>query len=244
MGRQRARLPAVRRPAQVDDPCRVLLYKVYDSEDTFKAPLEQAHARTFLGQVKELVPSRPSEARADGCAGEKRVTPGAAARLPPPDERHLCRHHGHEQDVGFERQARHVDDGVRDVLHVHQRFDRDLAVRLQHALRHPLGHFGERVADVDLAAGDVVLAAVERGGLGEAGDRVFGGGLGRGIRPRRVRRDRAVVDDAAAARRLRLHQLERFLRAEKHAGQVGVDNVFHCSNESPRAGSRRVRRRC
>jgi quinol monooxygenase YgiN len=38
-----------------DDPCRVLLYEVYDSEDAFKSHLEQAHTKTFLGQAKELV---------------------------------------------------------------------------------------------------------------------------------------------------------------------------------------------
>lgn len=39
----------------IDDPCRVALYEVYDSEDAFKAHLEQAHTKAFLGQVKELV---------------------------------------------------------------------------------------------------------------------------------------------------------------------------------------------
>jgi autoinducer 2-degrading protein len=39
----------------LDDPCRVLLYEVYDSDDAFKTHLEQAHTKTFLGQVKELV---------------------------------------------------------------------------------------------------------------------------------------------------------------------------------------------
>ena len=39
----------------LDDHCRVLLYEVYDSEDAFKAHLEQAHTKTFLGQAKELV---------------------------------------------------------------------------------------------------------------------------------------------------------------------------------------------
>ena len=39
----------------LDDPSRVVLYEVYDSEDAFKTHLEQAHTKTFLGQVKELV---------------------------------------------------------------------------------------------------------------------------------------------------------------------------------------------
>ena len=39
----------------IDDPCRVALYEVYDTEDAFKSHLEQAHTKAFLGQVKELV---------------------------------------------------------------------------------------------------------------------------------------------------------------------------------------------
>jgi quinol monooxygenase YgiN len=39
----------------VDDPCRVVLYEVYDSEGAFNTHLEQVHTKTFLGQVKELV---------------------------------------------------------------------------------------------------------------------------------------------------------------------------------------------
>jgi (4S)-4-hydroxy-5-phosphonooxypentane-2,3-dione isomerase len=39
----------------IDDPCRVALYEVYDSEDAFKTHLEQAHTKAFLDQVKELV---------------------------------------------------------------------------------------------------------------------------------------------------------------------------------------------
>ena len=39
----------------IDDPCRVVLYEVYDSEDAFKAHLEQPHTKTFLGLAKELV---------------------------------------------------------------------------------------------------------------------------------------------------------------------------------------------
>ena len=49
---------------------------------------------------------------------------------------------------------------------------------------------------------------------------VYGADSGRGV----VRRDRAVVDDPAAARRLLLHQPERLLRAEERAGQVRVDH--------------------
>ena len=39
----------------IDDPNRVVLYEVYDSEDEFKSHLEQAHTKTFLAAAKELV---------------------------------------------------------------------------------------------------------------------------------------------------------------------------------------------
>src|ERR1700712_3193897 len=45
---------------------------------------------------------------------------------------------------------------------------------------------------------------------------VYGAESGRGGR------DRPVVDDAAAARRLRLHRAERALGAQEHAGEVDV----------------------
>ncbi|MEN9668489.1 MAG: hypothetical protein RLZZ386_396 [Planctomycetota bacterium] len=53
---------------------------------------------------------------------------------------------------------------------------------------------------------------------------MFGRGVGRRVGTRRVRRDRAVVDDAAAARALLFHHAIGGLRAEKHAGQIDVDH--------------------
>jgi quinol monooxygenase YgiN len=39
----------------LDDPNRVVLYEVYDSEDAFKTHLEQPHTEAFLGVAKDLV---------------------------------------------------------------------------------------------------------------------------------------------------------------------------------------------
>ena len=78
--------------------------------------------------------------------------------LPPPDKRHLRRQHGHELHVRVERQARHVEHRADDVRDVEARFRTDLAVGLQRADGEPIGHLGRRVADVDLAAGDVPRA--------------------------------------------------------------------------------------
>jgi quinol monooxygenase YgiN len=39
----------------LDDPNRVVLYEVYDSEDAFKTHLEQPHTKAFLGVAKDLV---------------------------------------------------------------------------------------------------------------------------------------------------------------------------------------------
>ena len=38
-----------------DDPCKIVLYEVYDSEDAFRAHLSMAHTQAFLGEAKELV---------------------------------------------------------------------------------------------------------------------------------------------------------------------------------------------
>ena len=49
---------------------------------------------------------------------------------------------------------------------------------------------------------------------------MFGSRVRRRVRPRRVSRDGAVVDDAPAARVLRLHQPDGLLRTQERAGQV------------------------
>ena len=66
--------------------------------------------------------------------------------------------------------------------------------------------------------------AVERGRLRQPGDRVLAGGIGRRVRTRHVRGNRAVVDDAAAPGILALHHRERLLRAEERAGEIDVDD--------------------
>ena len=151
-----------------------------------------------------------------------------------------------EQHVGLERQVGHVAHRLADDAHVDQRLGRDLAVGLRHALGHARGHLGGGVADVDLAHRDVVLAAVERRGLGEAGDGVLGGGVGDRIAGAARGRDRAVVDDAAALRRLRLHRPEGLLDAQEHAGQVGVDHALPLLQRQvfERRRAQRRRRRC
>ena len=78
------------------------------------------------------------------------------------------------------------------------------------------------VADVDLPAGDVVRAPLERQRPREAGDRVLRGRVGDRVRPRHVRGERPVVDDPPAARLLGRHRTERRLRAQERAGQVRV----------------------
>ena len=108
------------------------------------------------------------------------------------------------------------------LLDVHRRLGHERPVGLRHAARHPLGHLGGRVADVDLPAGDVELAPLQRQRLGDPGDRVLGRVVGDRVRPRHVGRERAVVDDAPAARLLRRHRAERRLRAQERAGEVGV----------------------
>jgi hypothetical protein len=47
------------------------------------------------------------------------------------------------------------------VLDIHQRFDGNFTVGLWHSLCHARRHVSESVADVDLSAGDVVLASIE-----------------------------------------------------------------------------------
>ena len=106
-------------------------------------------------------------------------------------------------------------------------------VRLQHALLHPLGHRGRRVADVDLASRDAVRAAFQLEALVRPGDRVLRRRVRDRLRPRYVRRDRPVVDDPPTRRLLPQHQRERRLRAQERPGQVRVDNRRQSSSAHP-----------
>ena len=119
---------------------------------------------------------------------------------------------------------RHIRHGPRNVLGIHGGLDRSRAVCLQHALAHVGRHFGGRVADINLAAGNVVLPAVERCRFREAGNGVLGCRVGGGIGPRAVRSGRPVVDDTPALRVLILHDLEGLLCAKKRTGNIGIDH--------------------
>ena len=55
---------------------------------------------------------------------------------------------------------------------------------------------------------------------------MLGRRVGRRIGSRRVCRDRSVVDDPSAARRLAFHLPEGRLHAQEHAGEVDIDDVF------------------
>ena len=76
-----------------------------------------------------------------------------------------------------------------DMAHIHTRLNHRCAVGLWHASRHSFGHFRDRVTNVDLATGDVVLAAVERYAFGQSGDGVFRRGIRRRVGPGDVSRD-------------------------------------------------------
>ncbi len=41
-----------------DDPCKIVLYEVYDNEDAFQAHTKMAHTQTFLGAAKEMIASQ------------------------------------------------------------------------------------------------------------------------------------------------------------------------------------------
>src|SRR5947207_9400628 len=86
----------------------------------------------------------------------------SAAYSTPSHKRHLGGHDCHELNIGVERKIRHINDGVSYMLQVEARLHGNRVVRLNDARGHAFGHLRCGVADVDLAACDVVLTAVER----------------------------------------------------------------------------------
>src|SRR5438132_1358021 len=87
------------------------------------------------------------------------------------------------------------------------------AIGLQHTVFHAGCHVACRVPDVNLPAVNIKGPTIQRGRFSEAGDGMFGrrirGGMGSGG----MCRNRAVVDDASAARLLLLHEPDGVLRA-------------------------------
>ena len=206
--------------------------------------------RALFGEEADAERNRHEQQRqqrgAGGADQQVEVAPllqrlgGRHRALASPDERHLVRHHRHEQHVGIERQARHVDDRVADVSR------RPCAARSSCA---PSGcrtpspctmRSVNGVAALPMSICPQQMSYCRQSSevrFGQAGDRVLGRGVGDRERPRRVRGDRAVVDDAAAARVLRLHDLDGFLGAQEHAGEIGGDHVLPGSRtEDPPAG--------
>jgi hypothetical protein len=161
--------------------------------------------------------------------------PSKGELLPATDIGHSGGHHGHELDVGLEREVGHVEDRVGYMANVHSWLRQHSAVGLWDSGLHPLAHFRGGIAYIDLSAGDVVFAAVQRDRFRKSGGRVFGGRIRSGVWPRRMRGDGAVIDDAAATWILSFHQQDGPLCAEERAGQINGDdripllerNIFH-----------------
>ena len=98
----------------------------------------------------------PATAR-PACSSRRTAAPTPGEPSAPADKGHGRGGDGQELYVRVQRQCRHVEHGVGDVLRVEGGLGRHAAVGLEHAVAHGLGHVGGRVADVDLAAGDAAL---------------------------------------------------------------------------------------
>ena len=101
----------------------------------------------------------------------------AAIRIPPlssADKRHFGRHNGHELYIGAERQAGHINHRPCNVSHIDNRLNRNGSIGLRNAVFHDAAHGGVGVADIDLSDSDIIFTAVQRRGLGQAGDAMFG----------------------------------------------------------------------
>ena len=64
------------------------------------------------------------------------------------------------------------------MLDIHDWLGNAFAIGLGYSFRHGLGHGGRGITDVDLAAGDIIVTAIERDRFGQTGYRVLGRGIG------------------------------------------------------------------
>ena len=155
------------------------------------------------------------------------------------DERHLRRHDGHEQDVRVERQAGHVDARparrARRPSSARPRSCRSPAARPWSSPPScRCGHCRYRSARRRCRTCGR-RATID---FGQPGDRVLGRRVRRRIRPRRVRRDRAVVDDPPAARRLALSSGEtRLARTRNAPVRLTATTPDHCANVRSSSGT-------
>jgi len=147
----------------------------------------------------ELSDRLPEDDRIEAyVAGALPVTRPPDRNLATADVGHRTRHHRDELHVHGQRQVRHRDDRIRNMADIHSRLDLEGAVGLLDSRLRPPG--ARHVPDIDLAARDVVLAAVQGQRPSQPRDRMLGRGEGDRIRPRDVRRRGAVIDDPTTAR--------------------------------------------
>src|SRR5437899_3595371 len=171
---------------------------------------------------------------------EKHCVPHQSAAT---DEGHLRGHDGHELYIGIERKIRHIEDRLTDVFQVETSFGHDRSIRLNDPGSHEFRHLCRRVPNINLATRDIVFTAVERNAFGQPRDGMLRCRVRRRVGPRRVSRDRTVIDDAAAPGILRLHDPDRFLRTQECACQVHIHcccpllkrEIFHRNRGSARA---------
>src|SRR5690242_9429793 len=88
----------------------------------------------------------------------RRDWPGNSAPesiLAAPDVWHRSCHHGHELNIGLQRQSSHIENGVDYVLNIECRLGFHCSVCLQGACRHARRHIGGSIADIDLPTGNI-----------------------------------------------------------------------------------------
>lgn len=73
---------------------------------------------------------------------------------------HLVGHDGQEKNIRIKGQAVHIQNRLGYCVRVHSRLHQYAAIGLGHAGFHAFGHLCGRVADIDLATADVVLATI------------------------------------------------------------------------------------
>ena len=147
--------------------------------------------------------------------------------LAPPDERHRRRHEVRNWTLASSG-SRPSADGIGDVRGVHTRLGRELpsACGTPRAIASVMS-----VAALPMSICPQAMSYSRPSSeiAGQPGHRVLGRRVGRRVRARRVRGDRAVVDDAPAARLLVAHGAEGGLRARNAPVRLVSTTACHCS---------------
>lgn len=116
------------------------------------------------------------------------------------------------------------------MLQIHAQLNHHHAINLWHTNNHALRHIANNIANINLAADNVVRATVQQNNLDQPNDNMLNDSVKRAEKTQRHQQNQTIVNNATAAQLLTLHQLEHLLNAQKHYHQININHQLPLLN--------------